>query len=106
MYIFPGVGLGALVSRASMVTDGMLLAASRAISAFVSTEQESMGLLLPEMADIRQVSAAVARAVGIQARDAKLGRMVDDDQLEAMIRKAQWNPHYTPYRPAAPLRDH
>jgi malate dehydrogenase (oxaloacetate-decarboxylating) len=105
MYIFPGVGLGALVSRASMVTDGMLLAASRAISAFVTPEQEAMGLLLPEMSSIRQVSAAVANAVGIEARNARLGRLVDDDQLALMIRNAQWTPHYNPYRPVAPRRD-
>jgi len=99
MYIFPGLGLGALVSHASRVTDGMILAASRAISAMVTPEQEAMGLLLPEMKDIRNVSASVALAVGKEARDAGLGRLLDDDQLTATIRKAQWTPRYAPYRP-------
>ncbi len=99
MYIFPGVGLGALVSHASRVTDGMFLAASRAISGMVTPEQEAMGLLLPEMRDIRRVSAAVAIAVGKEARDAGLGRLLDDDQLEETVRKAQWTPRYAPYRP-------
>ena len=102
MYIFPGVGLGALVCKASRITDGMLLAASRAISAHVSEAQEAIGLLLPEMNEIRQVSAAVAQAVGIEARDAGLGRLVDDSQLEQIIQKAQWEPRYAPYRPGAP----
>ena len=99
MYIFPGVGLGALVSHASRVTDEMFLAASRAISSLVTPEQEAMGLLLPEMRDIRRVSAAVALAVGKEARDAGLGRLLDDDQLEETVRKAQWMPRYAPYRP-------
>ena len=99
MYIFPGVGLGALVSHASRVTDEMFLAASRAISGMVTPEQEAMGLLLPEMRDIRRVSAAVAVAVGKEARDAGLGRLLDDDQLEETVRKAQWAPRYAPYRP-------
>ncbi|GLH70103.1 NAD-dependent malic enzyme [Geothrix rubra] len=99
MYIFPGLGLGALVSHASRVTDEMILAASRAISAMVTPEQEAMGLLLPEMRDIRRVSAAVAVAVGKEARDAGLGRLLDDDQLEETVRKAQWAPRYAPYRP-------
>jgi malate dehydrogenase (oxaloacetate-decarboxylating) len=99
MYIFPGVGLGALACKASRVTDGMFLAASRAISAFVTPEQEAMGLLLPGMKDIRKVSAEVAKAVGIEARDAGLGRLLDDAQIEAMVTKAQWVPGYTPYRP-------
>ena len=99
MYIFPGVGLGALVCKASRVTDEMFLAASKAISTFVTPEQEAMGLLLPEMRDIRQVSAAVATAVGIEAREAGLGRLMDDDQMEAVVRKAQWAPKYPAYRP-------
>ena len=99
LYIFPGIGLGALVSKATRVTDAMFMAGSRAISAFVTPEQEAMGLLLPEMKDIRQVSAAVAKAVGISARDAGLARLVDDQTLEQLITKAQWNPRYMPYRP-------
>ncbi len=99
MYIFPGVGLGALVCKATRVTDGMFLAASKAISTFVTPEQEAMGLLLPEMKDIRQVSAAVAKAVGMEARNAGLGRLLDDDQIDAVVTKAQWVPAYTAYRP-------
>jgi malate dehydrogenase (oxaloacetate-decarboxylating) len=104
MYVFPGVGLGALVCKASRVTDGMFLAASRAISACVTASQEATGLLLPEMKDIREVSAAVATAVGIEARNAGLGRLLDDDQLEAIVRKAQWKPTYAAYRPGTPVQ--
>lgn len=99
MYIFPGVGLGALVCKATRVTDGMFLAASKAISEFVTPEQEAMGLLLPEMKDIRKVSASVAKAVGIEARNAGLGRLLDDDQIGAVVTKAQWVPAYPAYRP-------
>jgi len=99
MYIFPGVGLGALVCKATRVTDGMFLAASKAISEFVTPEQEAMGLLLPEMKDIRKVSASVAKAVGIEARNAGLGRLLEDDQIGAVVTKAQWVPAYPAYRP-------
>jgi len=102
MYIFPGVGLGALVCKATRVTDGMFLAASKAISTFVSPAQEAMGLLLPEMKDIREVSAAVGTAVGIEARNAGLGRLLDDEQIAAIVAKAQWDPHYPSYRPGTP----
>jgi malate dehydrogenase (oxaloacetate-decarboxylating) len=102
MYIFPGIGLGALVSKATRITDGMFLAASKAISAYVTPEQEAMGLLLPEMKDIRDVSASVAKAVGMAARDAGLARLIDDARLEQIIRKAQWIPSYLPYRPGTP----
>ncbi len=98
MYIFPGVGLGALVAKASKVTDSMLMAASRAISAMVTPEQEALGLLLPPMEDIRRASAVVAVAVARQAREEGLGRRLDDDHLAQAVAQAQWEPHFTPFR--------
>ncbi len=99
LYVFPGVGLGALVSRAQRVTDEMFLAASRAVSSLVTKEQEREGLLLPEMQDIRKVSAAAATAVAIEAKNAGLGRLLPDGELAGLVRKAQWNPTFAPYRP-------
>jgi len=100
MFIFPGVGLGALVSRTPRITTGMFLRASRAISACVSAGQCADNRLLPPLDDIRAVSAAVAKAVAVEARDTGLGRRLDDGQLDALIAKAQWKPHYAAFRPA------
>jgi len=99
MFVFPGVGLGALVCRATKVTDGMLLAASRAISAFVTPEQEALGLMLPAMEDIRAVSAKVAIAVATQAREEGIGQLMDDRQLAKTVANAQWDPHFPSFRP-------
>ena len=49
LYVFPGVGLGALVARAPIVTDAMFLAASHTLSALVTPAQEARGYLLPPM---------------------------------------------------------
>jgi malate dehydrogenase (oxaloacetate-decarboxylating) len=99
LYMFPGVGLGALVGHAAKVTDAMFLTASKALSDMVTPEQREAGLLLPPMADIRAVSRRVAVAVAREARDSGLGRLVDDDQLEHLVAKAQWTPHFASYRP-------
>ena len=99
MYVFPGLGLGSLVCKATRVTDEMIFAASRTISEMVTPEQEERGLLLPEMKDIREVARKVAIAVGIAARDAGLGRLLEDEEIAAIIDKAQWKPRYPPYRP-------
>jgi malate dehydrogenase (oxaloacetate-decarboxylating) len=99
LYVFPGVGLGALVAKAPKVTHEMFLAASRALSAMVTPEQEAMGYLLPLMSDIRAVSRGVAKAVATEARNAGLGRLLDDAKYEEVIARAQWEPKYTPYRP-------
>jgi malate dehydrogenase (oxaloacetate-decarboxylating) len=99
LYIFPGVGLGALVAKATKVTHEMFLASSRALSAMVTPEQEARGYLLPPMEDIRRVSRAVASAVAIEARDTGLGRLIDDKNYEEVIARAQWEPQYSPFRP-------
>jgi malate dehydrogenase (oxaloacetate-decarboxylating) len=99
MFIFPGIGLGVLVSKAPKVTDKMFLAASRALSDMVSSETQAQGRLLPETRDIRKASFRVALAVAKEARDSGFGRLVSDEQLEGIIRKAQWMPHYYPFRP-------
>jgi len=99
MYVFPGVGLGALVSRASRVTGGMFLAASRTLSDMVTAERRESGLLLPAMEDIREAAFRVALAVAKEARESGLGRLLSDEELAGVIRKAQWAPRYYPYRP-------
>jgi malate dehydrogenase (oxaloacetate-decarboxylating) len=99
LYVFPGMGLGALVAKAPKVTDAMFMAASRALSHLVTPDQAARGYLLPPMADIRGVSRAVAKAVAIEARDSGLGRLLDDRKYEEVIARAQWEPNYAPYRP-------
>jgi malate dehydrogenase (oxaloacetate-decarboxylating) len=99
LYLFPGVGLGALAAKALKITDRMFLAASRALSELVDEKAQSQGLLLPDMAGIRDVCAQVAWAVARQARDDGLGRRLSDDELMRLIKRAQWEPCYQPYRP-------
>jgi malate dehydrogenase (oxaloacetate-decarboxylating) len=106
LYIFPGVGLGALVARAPKVTDGMFMAASRALAALVTDEQRAAGLLLPGMGAVRRAAAKVALAVALQARDEGLGRMEEEDVLERRILRAQWEPRYYPYRAGHAGREH
>jgi malate dehydrogenase (oxaloacetate-decarboxylating) len=98
LYIFPGVGLGALVCGTPKVTAQMFMAASRALSVVVSDEALKSGQVLPPIKDIRNVSVRVALAVAKEARESGLGRWVDDEQLLQMITNAMWEPRYLPYR--------
>jgi malate dehydrogenase (oxaloacetate-decarboxylating) len=98
LYIFPCVGLGALVSRAARITDRMFVQAAKALAAMVTAEDLERGRLLPDMEAIGEVAFTVARAVAIEARDAGLGRLLGDEELTAVIRRAQWKPHFYPYR--------
>ncbi len=98
LYVFPGVGLGALVVGTPKITNQMFMAASRALSDLVSEDELKAGQLLPSIENIRQVSAEIALAVAREARESGLGVRADDEQLFKMITKAMWEPKYLPYR--------
>jgi len=99
MFVFPGVGLGALVSEATRITPEMFLRASKALSGMVRAKQRAKNLLLPDVAEVRSVAFQIARAVAFEARDSGLGRLLSDDEYEAVIRNAQWEPRYYAFRP-------
>lgn len=98
LYVFPGVGLGALVVGTPKITNQMFMAASRALSDLVTEDELKAGQLLPSIENIRQVSAEIALAVAREARERGLGVRADDEQLFKMITKAMWEPKYLPYR--------
>jgi malate dehydrogenase (oxaloacetate-decarboxylating) len=98
LYIFPGVGLGAIVCQATRVTHSMFHAASTALSNLVTADQQQKGLLLPPLKDIRKVSFEVAFAVAKQARTEGVGIRVPDERLAELLHAAMWEPHYYPYR--------
>ena len=96
VYVFPGVGLGAMVAHAREVSDAMFTAAAHAIAEMVPEDNLSEGTLLPPLSDLREISARVAMAVVREARDRGLGDAIDDDEVEARVRARMWNPQYPP----------
>ena len=90
--VFPGIGLGVTVARASRVTDGMLAAAADAV-ARLSDATSPGAPLLPPITDLRQVSAAVAVAVASAAeRDGVAQASLTDPDRQ--VRAAMWEPAY------------
>jgi malate dehydrogenase (oxaloacetate-decarboxylating) len=92
--LYPGLGLGAIVSRASKVTDGMILAAARAVADRADLSQPGASLL-PSNADLRTTSSVVAVEVVRAATDEGVARVDIDDPVEA-VRRASWWPRYCP----------
>ena len=95
--VFPGLGLGVIVSRARRITDNMFLAAAQTVAAMVDPDEPG-GALLPRVANLRATSAAVAAAV---ARAAAADGVADCDvgpELETAVRDATWQPRYRPVR--------
>jgi malate dehydrogenase (oxaloacetate-decarboxylating) len=95
--VFPGLGLGTIVTRARTVSDGMLAAAAGAVAALTepgSTE----AAVLPAVENLRPLSVRVAGAVAIAAIEEGLARVTPTD-LEAEIHRIMWQPVYRPVVP-------
>ena len=96
-YIFPGLALGILVSRAERVTDAMIMAAAKALASLSPARQDKNAPLLPPIADSRKVSLVVAEAVGKQAIAEDLAEITDETALKVQLRAYVWEPEYLPY---------
>jgi malate dehydrogenase (oxaloacetate-decarboxylating) len=96
-YIFPGVGLGVVAARAHRVTDGMFMAAAKALADVSSARFDSSEALLPPVSALRDVAVRVALAVAEQACREGVAEPAGMDRLEAAIRGRMWVPQYRPY---------
>ncbi|HWA96826.1 MAG TPA: NAD-dependent malic enzyme [Terracidiphilus sp.] len=96
-YIFPGLALGILVSRARRVSDTMIMAAAKALASLSPSRTDKNAPLLPPIADSRKVSFLVAVSVGHQAIAEGLAEIENPDTLEDQIRDYVWEPVYQPY---------
>ena len=96
-YIFPGLALGILVSRAKRVTDGMIMAAAKALAALSPARADKSAPLLPPIAEARKTSLAVAEAVGMQAIADGMAEAVDEESLADALRGYVWEPEYVTY---------
>ena len=90
--IFPGLGLGVTVARATRISDRMIAAAADAI-ARLSSSSAPGAPLLPPMQDLRTVSAAVAVAVATTAAEEGLARVPLTNPIE-QVHQAMWRPEY------------
>ncbi|EAD9167509.1 NAD-dependent malic enzyme [Listeria monocytogenes] len=90
--LYPGLGLGALVTRAKYITDGMLAAASMAVAEQISPN-EAGAALLPHVRTLRETSRAVAIAVANQAIKENIHQVELTNVTEA-IEREMWQPIY------------
>jgi len=97
VFAFPGLGLGAIVAEARQITDSMFLVAARAVADCVSAERFAAGALYPDQGDLRAVSRRVAEGVVREAKRLNLGRLIDDDEIDAEVERAMWWPDYPAY---------
>jgi len=93
-YIFPGLGLGLLVSKADFVHDDLLIAAAETLAAQLSEEELKTGTLYPSLRNIREVSHAIACAVADIVFEKKWTKKRRPSNMEDRIRKMMYDPRY------------
>jgi len=98
-YVFPGVGLGALIAEVREVRTDMFSIAARALADCVTQERLELGALYPSQDDLRACSAKIAAAVVRYASRNNLGRRVPDERVEDVVAASMWNPGYVPLVP-------
>jgi malate dehydrogenase (oxaloacetate-decarboxylating) len=104
VFVFPGVGLGAILAEAREVTDAMFLVAAHELAGLVSVDRLRTGALYPPIKGLRDVARAIAVAVAREARDSGLGRDRSDPEIDAAVDAAMWWPDYVPYLPSRDRR--
>ncbi|CBX91232.1 similar to NAD-dependent malic enzyme 2 [Plenodomus lingam JN3] len=99
---FPGIGLGAVLSRTRLVTPALLVAAVQALASTAPVVKGSGAGLLPDVEDVRDISVQIARNVIKQAVKDDLAHIkdipTDDDDLEEWIREQMWDAEYRPLK--------
>jgi malate dehydrogenase (oxaloacetate-decarboxylating)(NADP+) len=97
MYVFPGIGLGAILSKAVSVTQDMIYESALALSTSLSPEERAKDWLYPDIRRIRDVSVIVTRGVIRAAQkggvDRELNlRSLSDEELDAYIKDRMYDP--------------
>jgi len=98
MYVFPGIGLGTILSKSVQVTSNMIYASGEALPTMITEEEKDLALLYPAITRIRDVSARVALYVIRAAQKDNVDRLhslrdMDDAALEAWIKDKMYDPH-------------
>ncbi len=96
-YIFPGLALGIIASKARFVTDSMVKAAATELIRHLPTQKDKDAGLLPPISEAREIGRMIAQAVGKQAIQDGQAQVSDEAALNRELEANIWEPEYVPY---------
>ncbi|XP_042456940.1 NAD-dependent malic enzyme 62 kDa isoform, mitochondrial-like [Zingiber officinale] len=105
MYLFPGIGLGTLLSGARVISDGMLQAAAERLAGYMKDDEVLNGIIYPSISSIRDITKEVAAAVvreavaedlaeGYREMDPRELQKLTPEETVAYVKKNMWDPAY------------
>ncbi|MGE0325173.1 MAG: NAD-dependent malic enzyme [Polyangiaceae bacterium] len=100
VYVFPGVGLGALVAEASEVTDSMFTVAAHTLASELTDEDLAEGSLFPRLNRLREITRKIACAVVKEAAAQNVGKSFEENAIYDAVSQAMWEPVYPELIPA------
>src|SRR5690606_7657670 len=99
-FIFPGLGLGAMLAQVETVTPGMFRAAAQALADYTDPARISTGAVYPSIAALRRASRHVAIAVVEHAVQDGVARVEVPQDVSEFVTRSMWEPRYVPIRKA------
>ncbi|HEX7029150.1 MAG TPA: NAD-dependent malic enzyme [Gammaproteobacteria bacterium] len=99
VYIFPGVGLGALAAHATRIDDRLFTVAAETLAACVDEDFLDRGRLYPALAELRVLSRRIALAVAVEAVRLGLAPEAGEAELGRRVAALMWEPRYPRMRP-------
>ena len=93
VYIFPGVGLGSVVSETTRVPDRFFTIAAEMLAQCVNDEELAAGKLFPALTRLREVSERIAVAIASESKRTGTAR-AGLENVEAAVRAEMWFPEY------------
>ena len=99
VYVFPGLGLGVVLSGATRVTERMLMSAANAVADAHPARPTEDGIL-PDLTEVHELSLTIARAVAECAASEGVAAAFTDAEWDERVRTRRWTPEYTPLAPA------
>jgi malate dehydrogenase (oxaloacetate-decarboxylating) len=96
-YVFPGLALGIIASKAKRVSDAMIMTAAKTLAELSPTRKDKTASLLPPIADSRKIALLVAEGVAHRAIKDGLAGVPDHKAFKDELTASLWNPVYVPY---------
>jgi len=98
-FIFPGLGLAAILCEASEITDNMVLESAYALAEYTAARHLASGLIYPPVDELQEVSIRVAaRVIHCALREGVAGRTdLSEVDCDTYVRSRFWHPHYIPF---------